>query len=288
MHVIATLRNRSRLAAPLALCLGLALAASAAHAGPAPAKPPRVTAAHLPTWDEVAALYPGFEGGSRKTASSRSTFVLKKNCSSYADGPMADKGRYADYYGAFDNIPVHDGYEQPSVFTMSFASVAAAKRAFKAQQAWIKGCDGKTVNTTMEMNSYDKVSLVARGRPAHRLPSHHGARADRRRPVAPQRARRLGSRRPVPARCPGTRRRGWRHPGAGPVGRRSPGSPSTAFPRTAPLRDVEAERSRGVSAGVGHRRLMPEDHGLTCGERAGWTVGLVGDHRSRPDFLRCS
>ena len=117
-----------------------------------------MAAANLPTWDEVAALYPGFEGGSRKTASSRSTFVLKKNCSSYADGPMADKGRYADYYGAFDNIPVHDGYEQPSVFTMSFANVAAAKRAFKAQQAWIKGCDGKTVNTTMEMNSYDKVS----------------------------------------------------------------------------------------------------------------------------------
>lgn len=163
MHVIATLRNGGRRAVPLALCLGLVLAASAAHAGPAPAKPPRVKAANLPTWDDVAALYPGFEGGSRKTTSYRSTFVLKKNCSTYVDGPTAAKGRYADYYGAFDNIPVHDGYEQPSVFTMSFANVSAAKRAFKAQQAWIKGCDGKVVHTAMEMNSYDKVSSARMG-----------------------------------------------------------------------------------------------------------------------------
>lgn len=163
MHVIATLRHRGRRAVPLALCLGLALAASAAHAGSAPAKPPQVRAANLPTWDEVAALYEGFEGGSRKTTPYRNTFVLKKNCSSYDDGPMADKGRYADYYDAFGNIPVHDGFEQPSVFTMSFANVAAAKSAFTAQQAWIKGCDGKTVHKAMEMNSYDKVSSPRMG-----------------------------------------------------------------------------------------------------------------------------
>jgi hypothetical protein len=158
MHVIATLIHRGRRAVPLALCLGLALAASAAHAGPGPAKAPQVKAASLPTWDEVAAVYQGFEGGSRETTSYRDTFVLKKNCSSYDDGPTADKGRYADYYGAFGSIPVHDGYEQPSVFTMSFATVAAAKKAFKAQQAWIKGCDGKTAHKAMETNSYDKVA----------------------------------------------------------------------------------------------------------------------------------
>lgn len=163
MHVIATLRHRGRHAVPLALCLVLALAASAAHAGSAPAKPPRVKAANLPTSDEVAALYQGFEGGSRTTTSYRNTFVLKKNCSTYDDGPTAARGRYADYYGAFGNIPVHDGYEQPSVFTMSFANVAAAKEAFKAQQAWIKGCDGKTVHTAMETNSYDKVSSPRMG-----------------------------------------------------------------------------------------------------------------------------
>ncbi len=160
MHVIATLMNRGRRAVSpaLCLCLGLALAASAAHPGPAPAKAPPIKAANLPTWDEVSAVYPGFEDGSRETTSSRDTFVLEKNCRAYADGPNADKGRFADYYGAFRSIPVHAGYEQPSVFTMSFATVAAAKKAFKTQQGWIKGCDGKTAHEYMETNSYDKIA----------------------------------------------------------------------------------------------------------------------------------
>jgi hypothetical protein len=163
MHLIATLMHRGRRAVPLVLCLGLALVASTAHAGSGPGKAPPVKAANLPTWDEVAALYPGFEGGSRETASSRETFVLEKNCGSYDDGPTADKGRFADYYGAFGNIPVHSGYEQPSVLTMSFATVDAAKRAFKAQQVWIKHCDGKTVQAPMETNSYAKVAAPRLG-----------------------------------------------------------------------------------------------------------------------------
>ena len=163
MHVIASPRRTGRRVVPLALCLGLALTAPAVQAAPERATAPPVKAANLPTWAEVDELYDGFEDGARETAASRETFVLKANCLTYDDGPTADKGRYAEYFGAFGSIPVHAGFEQPTVFTMSFATARAAKKAFNAQRSWIADCDGKTVSSTMETNSYDKVALSGLG-----------------------------------------------------------------------------------------------------------------------------
>jgi len=153
----------ARLAVLLALCVTVSLGAPVARAAPERATAPAVKAGHLPTWAEVDDLYEGFEDGSRETSAYRETFILKQNCRTYDDGPTAGKGRYAEYYGAFGSIPVHAGFEQPTVFTMSFATVRAAKRAFKAQQSWIVGCDGRTVSSTMETNSYAKVALAGLG-----------------------------------------------------------------------------------------------------------------------------
>jgi len=164
MLLIATLLRRSRLAAPLVLCLGLTLMPATAGASPArAATAPPVKASQLPTWAEVHALYDGFDGGHRETTPYRETFVLKSDCRTYDEGPQADKGRYAEYFAAFDDIPVHHGFEQPTVFVMSFASIKAAKAAFKAQQSWITRCDGKTVHPPMETTSYDKVALGGLG-----------------------------------------------------------------------------------------------------------------------------
>ena len=49
---------------------------------------------------------------------------------------------------------------------------------------------------------------------------------------------------------------------------------------------VEAERSRRVSVIVGHHRLMLENLVLPCGNAFSGSLDVVGDHRSRPDFLR--
>jgi hypothetical protein len=150
----------------VAASLGLALAAAPAPvvlAGPGRAEAPAVKPAHLPTWEEVDALYEGFEDGSRETARSRGTFVLEKNCRTYQAGPKADQGRFADYFGAFQSIPVHAGFEQPAVYTMSFETVRKAKRAFAAQRSWITGCDGETVSAAGETNSYEVVALAGLG-----------------------------------------------------------------------------------------------------------------------------
>lgn len=162
MHVITTPRSGRRAVAAL-LCLGVSLATTSDAAGAQRATAPAVKAAYLPSWAEVDELYEGFEDGARETTPYRDTFVLKPNCTTYDDGPRADRGRFAEYFGAFGSIPVHAGFEQPSVFTMSFSTVRAAKRAFRAQQSWIVGCDGETVEEVMEVNSYDKVALAGVG-----------------------------------------------------------------------------------------------------------------------------
>lgn len=147
------------LAAAVTLSLLLPFTAPAAHAAA-----PAVRDRHLPTWAEIDALYDGFENGTRQTATQRGTFVLERNCLEYDAGPAAAKGRFADYYGAFGSIPVHAGYEQPSVLIQSFNTAKAAQKAWTAQRAWIDHCDGKTVeNRIGDTNEFDRIPLGGLG-----------------------------------------------------------------------------------------------------------------------------
>jgi hypothetical protein len=158
-HLRALRPALTALTAAVTLALLLSFTAPAAHAAA-----PAVRDRHLPTWAEIDALYDGFENGTRGTGTQRGTFVLERNCLTYDDGPTAPKGRFADYYGAFGSIPVHAGYEQPSVLIQSFSTAKAAQKAWTAQRAWIDHCDGKAVEDRIgDTSEFDRIPLRGLG-----------------------------------------------------------------------------------------------------------------------------
>jgi hypothetical protein len=89
--------------------------------------------------------------------------VLNENCSIVDVAPRPGAGRDAIYFGASGSVPAKRGYEQPFVFTMSFATVEAATVAFQAQRSWIVACNGRTVHVANETDAYHKVALSGLG-----------------------------------------------------------------------------------------------------------------------------
>jgi len=174
-----SLRSILALAVTVGVLLG-ATGAGATTAAPERAAATKIKPKHLPSLAEVVDLYPAFKKGSRETNPGREWFIMKKDCKTYAEGPQADRGRFADYYGPFGSIPVFWGAEHPSVLVLSFDTVASAKKAFAAYAKWIRHCDGKSVRSFGDRISYEKTSLPGLGqqRIAYRRTLHDPPESD--------------------------------------------------------------------------------------------------------------
>lgn len=113
-------------------------AGTAAVAGVAPKD--RVYLRNLPTHAEAASLYAGLRGGTREAFINPYISIRTEDCLAWTSGPTARHGRWAYYTGKDGTSPYVKGLPDPVVFVYKFATVRAAKGAYRVTRESIVGC----------------------------------------------------------------------------------------------------------------------------------------------------
>lgn len=124
---------------------------------------------HLPSQAQVASIYDGFAGGSRRTYTNRGSWVRASNCVDPSPGPTAASGLEASYENSAGELPLFIGAEQPSVHVLNYHTANKAKAAFVRHRNEILRCEGShSTSTETYQTQVINVRRMANARIAHR------------------------------------------------------------------------------------------------------------------------
>lgn len=155
-----------RLLAPvLLLCLavtpsGAAVAHETAH-DTAPTAARAVSAAQLPSADQVAAAYPYFAGGTTSRASYRQLFITGRDCVRLGPLTSARRGFVAAYDPADGSDVYGEGKDNPTTIVLQKPATKGAA-VLARLDAWIDRCAG-THRTRDETRTTRRLAVPALG-----------------------------------------------------------------------------------------------------------------------------
>jgi hypothetical protein len=134
-----------------------------------PAPRDQVHPRHLPSHSQVAALYPGLDGGARQVVSSATVDVRTADCLFWRPAVEANSGRWAYYLGASRSTPASQGLPDPEVHVYKFVTVPQARQAFRTVRRSIVQCAGTASDRAASVTARTvKIPRLGAGRVAQR------------------------------------------------------------------------------------------------------------------------